>query len=429
VDGEEYAGTPFPYLAANVVDTSSGEPILPPYWIKDYDGVKVGFIGLATRDVPSVVVQSGIKGLEFRDEVATIDKYARELSAKGVRAIVTLIHEGGEKTSPAYDADCDAQGPGTGVVGPIKAIAERASSAVDLIVTGHSHEAYVCSIPDPKGKPRLITQAASFGRTFTDIRFQINPDTGDVVRKSVTAANKVVALDTPEDPAVKSLVDTWHERSAEIADAPVGYISDDIPGRGSKDPEKPLGDLIADTQAEATGATIAFLNPGGMRADLVHKAGGREGDGVVTYGESFQVQPFGNILVTMDLTGAQVLQVLREQYSGANAEFPRLLQLSDSLEYSVDESKKDSERILDDSVRIGGAPLDPSAVYRVAANTFLADGGNGFPTFEDGTDRVNNGVDLDAFVAYLKAHSSAEEPLDPPKADRVTFVGGPRIGL
>ncbi|HEY1175983.1 MAG TPA: metallophosphoesterase, partial [Phytomonospora sp.] len=220
VDGEEYAGTPFPYLAANVVDTSSGEPILPPYWIKDYDGVRVGFIGLATRDVPSVVVQSGIKGLEFRDEVATIDKYARELSAKGVKAIVTLIHEGGEKTSPAYDADCDAQGPGTGVVGPIKAIAERASSAVDLIVTGHSHEAYVCSIPDPKGKPRLITQAASFGRTFTDIRFQINPDTGDVVRKSVTAANKVVALDTPEDPAVKSLVDTWHERSAEIADAP-----------------------------------------------------------------------------------------------------------------------------------------------------------------------------------------------------------------
>ncbi|GIG67024.1 bifunctional metallophosphatase/5'-nucleotidase [Phytomonospora endophytica] len=426
VDGEEYAGTPFPYLAANVVDTASGEPILPPYWIKDYDGVEVGFIGLVTRDVPSVVVQSGIAGLEFRDEVATIDRYAKELSRKGVKAIVTLIHEGGEKTSPAYDFDCDAQGPGTGVVGPIKAIAERASSAVDLIVTGHSHEAYVCSIPDPKGKPRLITQAASFGRTFTDIRFQINPDTGDVVRKSVTAANRIVALDTPEDPAIKSLVDTWHARSAEIADAPVGYISGDIPGRGSKDPEKPLGDLISDTQAEATGAQIAFLNPGGMRADLVYEAGGREGDGVVTYGESFQVQPFGNILVTMDLTGAQVLQVLREQYSGANAEFPRLLQLSGSLEYSVDESRKDSERILAETVRIDGAALDPSAVYRVAANTFLADGGNDFPTFKEGTDRVNNGVDLDAFVSYLKAHSSAKKPFAPPKADRVTFLGQPQ---
>ena len=425
VDGEDYAGTPFPYLAANVVDTATGEPILPPYWVKDYDGVKVGFIGLATRSVPSVVVQSGITGLEFRDEVATINKYAKELSRKGVKAIVTIIHEGGEKTAPEYDFDCDAQGPGLGLVGPIKAIAENASSAVDLIVTGHSHEAFVCTIPDPKGKPRLVTQAASFGRTFTDIRFQVNPDTGDVIRKSVTANNKVVALDTPEDPAIKSLVDTWRARSAEIADAPVGYITGDIPGRGSPAPEKPLGDLITDTQAEATGARIAFLNPGGMRADLVHKAGGDEGDGVVTYGESFQVQPFGNLLVTMDLTGAQVLQVLREQYSGENGEFPRLLQNSAALEYSVDESKEDGERVLAETVRIDGAALDPAAVYRVAANNFLADGGNGFHTFEQGVDRVNNGVDLDAFVAYMKAHTSAEKPLDPPKADRVTFVGQP----
>ncbi|GHJ47393.1 5'-nucleotidase [Catellatospora sp. TT07R-123] len=426
--GVRYPGAAYPILAANVVDTATGKPILAPYWVKKYQGFKVGFIGVVTHTVPSLVVQAGIQGLEFRDEVATINKYAKELGGKGVNAIVVLIHEGGLTSERAYDFDCDAAGPGTGLTGAIKTIAQQATAAVDLIVSAHSHEAYVCDIPDPKGHRRLVTQAASFGRTFTDIRFAINPATRDIARASVQAANHVVTLDTPEDPAVRQVVETWRARSAEKANQPVGYIAGNLPGRGATTLETPLGDVIADSQAEgsaAAGSQLAFLNPGGMRADLVYAATGSEGDGVVTYGEAFQVQPFDNILVTMDLTGQQLLAVLREQFSGDNTASPRLLQLSDGLRYTVDLARAGADRVLADTVRVAGAPLDPAAVYRVTANTFLAEGGNGFTTFRDGTNRVNGSVDLAAFVAYMQAHTAPANPLPVPAANRVTILPAP----
>lgn len=416
-----YDGADYPVLAANVTRDGAAQPILPPYWITRLpNGEQIGFIGLTTRDTPSAVSVAGTRGLTFADEKPVIDRYADELDKRGVKAIVALVHEGGQRTGAAYDAAC---GPdGAQLSGRIKQIAERVSPKVDLILSGHSHEPYVCTVQDPAGNPRTVTQAASFGRTFTDVRFAIDPATDDVVRDSVTARNHLVPANTPKQAAVAQVIDTWRARSAAMASRPVGYISADLPGRGSSALETPLGDLIADTQVEATapaGAQLAFLNPGGMRADLVHRAQSGEGDGVVTYGEAFQVQPFDNFLVTMTLSGDQLLQVLREQFTGLNADEPRLLQPSDGLRYSVDLSRGGADRLLAGTVRVNGAPVRSDAGYRVTVNTFLADGGNGFTTFTQGTDRVTGTTDLDAFTAYLKAHSSPQAPLAPPAAHRV----------
>ncbi|GAA2612533.1 bifunctional metallophosphatase/5'-nucleotidase [Streptomyces axinellae] len=454
-----YDGADFPYLAANVLPrTDTGKsgagkaesakadprkapgakspsrraearkarkPILPPYWIKKLpSGERIGFIGLTTKDTPSAVSASMTRDLVFEDEVRTIDRYADELDRKGVKAVVALVHEGAEPPGKTYDADCDKDGPASGLNGRIKGIAAKASPKVDLFVTGHSHEAYVCTVEDPAGNPRLVTQAASFGRTFTDLRFDLDRSTGELVRSSASARNHIVPLDTPRQRKTDRIVEKWRQRSAELADKPVGHISDDIPGRGSDRPETPLGDLITDTQAEATraeGAQLALLNWGGMRSDLVYRTSGKEGDGVVTYGEAFRVQPFDNPLVTMTLTGKQLIEVLRQQFSGANAGYPQVLQLSDALRFDADMSREGADRLLADTVRVDGKPVDPSGSYRVTVNDFLAEGGNGFTVFKEGTHRESTTTDLAAFTDYLKTRSSAAKPIAPPKADRITW--------
>ncbi|AXK31756.1 bifunctional metallophosphatase/5'-nucleotidase [Streptomyces armeniacus] len=422
---QPYDGADFPYLAANVTREGGKEPILPPYWIKRLpNGERVGFIGLTTQHTPSAVSAAGVRGLEFADERRTIDRYAEELDGKGVKAIVAMVHEGGTRAGKAYDADCDAAGPASALSGPIKQIGQRVSPKVDVILSGHSHEPYTCTVDDPAGNPRPVTQAASFGRAFTDLRFVLDPETRDVVRSSVTARNHLVPTATPRQQAVNEVVERWRARSAELSDEAVGHIEADLPGRGSKEPETPLGDLITDTQVEATngaGAQLAFLNTGGMRADLTYKAQGKEGDGVVTYGEAFQVQPFDNLLVTMTLTGDQLVQVLREQFSGENAAEPIFLQLSSALRYSADMSRQGAERLLEDTVRVNGKPVTATERYRVTVNSFLADGGNGFATFKKGTDRETGTTDLSAFTEYLRKHTSKDNPLAAPKAERITF--------
>lgn len=440
-----YDGTDFPYLAANVLPKSGkaanksgkrsagttakagkrAKPILPPYWVKKLPtGERVGFIGLTTKDTPDAVSASMTKNLVFEDEVATIDRYARELDRKGVKTLVALVHEGAQPKGKTYDADCDKDGPASGIDGRIKGIASKASAKVDLFVSGHSHEPYVCTVNDPAGQPRLVTQAASFGRTYTDLRFDIDRASGDLVRSSASARNHIVGRDTPAHPAVSKTVEKWRDRSAQLANEPVGHISADIPGRGSEKPETPLGDLLTDTQVEATraeGADLALLNWGGMRSDLVHRASGNEGDGVVTYGEAFQVQPFDNPLVTMTLTGRQLMDVLRQQFSGANEGYPQVLQVSSALRFDVDMSRQGAERLRADSVRVDGKPVDASGSYRVTVNDFLSQGGNGFTVLKDGTERESAATDLAAFTEYLKRHSSPGKPIDPPAADRITF--------
>ncbi|MFJ5038440.1 bifunctional metallophosphatase/5'-nucleotidase [Streptomyces parvulus] len=421
---KRFKGADFPYLAANVLDEKTRKPILKPYWVWKKNGVKVGFIGVTLEGTPNIVSAEGVKGLSFKDEVETINKYAKELQRQGVNSIVALIHEGGFPASTSYNYDCDAPGAGDGVSGPIVDIAKNITPQVDALVTGHTHNAYVCTIPDPAGKPRMVTSAASFGRLYTDTTLTYDRRTGDIARTSVKSANHVVTRDVPKAPDMTRLIDKWGTLAAPIGNRAVGHISADISRDGT---ESPLGDLIADAQL-AYGRTqdpetdLALMNPGGIRAPLTYAASGAEGDGVVTYAEGFTVQPFANTVNLKDYTGAQLVQVLKEQVSGPNEAAPKILQVSSGLTYTLDLTKTGADRVVADSVRLNGAPLDPSATYRVASNSFLAGGGDGFPTLNQGANELVGADDLAALEQYLTANSSATDPIEPPAADRITVV-------
>ncbi|MER7515260.1 bifunctional metallophosphatase/5'-nucleotidase [Streptomyces sp. NPDC126499] len=425
---EPFGGADFPYLAANVTDEKTGKPLLDPTFVWEKDGVRIGFIGVTLEGTPNIVTAEGVKGLKFGDEVETINKYAKILERKGVKSIVALIHEGGAPASDAYNYDCDSPGPGDGISGPIVDIAKNVSPQVDAMITGHTHQAYACTIADPAGNPRLVTSASSIGKLYTDTTLTYDRRTKDIVRTAVDSANHVVTRDVPKATDMSDLIRDWNELAAPIANRPQGYIAADINGRGSTAYEKPLGDVIADAQLEGLapadkgGAQIALMNPGGIRSDLVYKASGAEGDGVVTYRETFTVQPFTNMMHVVDLTGANLISALKQQVSGSNLKSPKILQVSKGFTYTLDLTKTGADRVVDGTIKLNGEPIDPAKTYRVAMNEFLAGGGDGFPALATGTNKLVGPSDLDVFNAYLAAHSSAAAPLPVPAADRITIV-------
>ncbi|CAL9473234.1 Cell wall protein [Streptomyces sp. enrichment culture] len=429
--GKEFTGSEFPYLAANVTDEKTKRPMMSPTFVWKKGDVKIGFIGVTLEGTPDVVTAEGVKGLKFNDEVETINKYAAELNKQGVKSIVALIHEGGLPASGAYNYDCNVPGAGAGISGAIVDIAKNVDAKVDALVTGHTHQAYACNIPDPAGNPRTVTSAASLGRLFTETTLKYDLKTKDIVRTAVSSpapVNKVVTRDVAKAPDMTDLINRWQTLAAPIANRPMGYIAGDIPGRGLDAPEKPLGDLIADAQLEATaaadkgGAQLALMNPGGIRSDLAFKAAGQEGDGVVTYGESYTVQPFNNMLNVVDLTGAQLITALQQQVSGPlNGASPKILQVSKGFTYTLDMTKSGADRIVVDSVKLNGAPIDPAKTYRVVMNEFLAGGGDGFGVLKEHKNKLVGVSDLDAFNAYL-AKSTAASPIAPPAANRITVV-------
>ncbi|MGW1758179.1 bifunctional metallophosphatase/5'-nucleotidase [Streptomyces mirabilis] len=420
----KFRGADFPYLAANVTDEKTGKPILKPYWVWKKNGVKVGFIGVTLEGTPNIVSADGVKGLKFGDEVETINKYAKVLQRQGVKSIVALIHEGGAPASTAYNYDCDSPGAGDGISGPIVDIAKNVTPAVDALVTGHTHQAYACTIPDPSGKPRMVTSASSFGRLYTDTTLTYDRWTGDIARTAVKSANHVVTRDVAKAADMTSLISKWKTLSAPIASRPIGFIAGEIGNAGN---ESPLGDMIADAQlayAKSVDpeADLAVMNPGGIRAGLTYAASGSEGDGVVTYGEAYTVQPFANTVNLVNLTGAQVITALQQQVSGANEAAPKILQISKGLTYTLDLTKTGAARVVADSIKLNGAAIDPAATYRVAMNSFLAGGGDGFAELGKGADVVVGSDDLAAFESYLTANSSAAAPYPVPTADRITVV-------
>ncbi|RSS80102.1 bifunctional UDP-sugar hydrolase/5'-nucleotidase [Streptomyces sp. WAC06614] len=430
--GKTFEGASFKYLAANVTDDKTRRPLLSPTYVWKKGDVKIGFIGVTLEGTPDVVTAEGVKGLKFGDEVETINKYAKELQRQGVQSIVALIHEGGLPASGAYNFDCNVPGAGAGISGAIVDIAKNVDPAVDALVTGHTHQAYACNIPDPAGNPRTVTSAASIGKVYTDTTLTYDRATKDIVRtavKSPVTGNHVVRRDQPKAEDMTALIQRWNALAAPVAGRPQGYISADIPGRGSEAYEKPLGNVIADAQLEATaaadkgGAQLALMNPGGIRSDLAYKASGSEGDGVVTYGEAFTVQPFTNMLNVVDLTGAQLVTALQQQVSGpVNGANPKILQISKSLSYTLDMTKTGADRVVTDSIRLNGEAIDPAKTYRVVMNEFLAGGGDGFTVLKEHKNKLVAKSDLDAFNAYLTAHSSPSAPLAPPATGRITVI-------
>jgi 2',3'-cyclic-nucleotide 2'-phosphodiesterase (5'-nucleotidase family) len=429
--GHPFEGADFRYLSANVVRASSGRTLFPPYWIKNFGhGIKIAFIGMTLKGTPDIVTKSGVAGLKFKDEVATANALVPQIKKQGVQSIVVLLHQGGfpdykagttnpvSATAP-YNFRCDAK-QGLSSDSAITSIAKRLKPAIDLIVTGHTHAPYVCNIPDPLGRPRMVTSASSFGRVFTDIRLTYNKATGNIVRPAVKATNRLVDRRVTPDPRLATLVSQFKALVAPIASRVIGKIAVRLPNTSSSAGERQLGDLIADAQAgdpsvAGQGAPdVAFTNPGGIRGSGLTSAGD------VTFGDAFTVQPFNNFVVSMSMTGQQIIDLLNQQWSGGNAGTNRqILQVSDGFSYRW--QKAAPGPVLDESsVKIKGAPLVKTQTYRVVANNFLSDGGDGFAGFASATNKVVGGLDIDAFADYLEAFTAAHGPWAPPTTPRIT---------
>ncbi len=415
-DGE-FGGADFDMLAANVVETSTGKTILPAYTVKKFNGAKIGFIGMTLEGTPSIVTASGVAGLTFKDEAETANALVPELKAQGVNAIIVLLHEGAAPTQGGKSFDWACQNGGS-ISGALVDINAHLDPAIDMVVSGHTHQPYVCTLPDPAGTPRLVTSASSFGRLYTDTTVTYDRRTSDIVRPTMAdSTNNIVDRTVPKDPAQSALIAKYKTLVASIANKVLGQVAGTSVSRTANAAgESPLGDLIADAQladpstipSGGTAPVISFMNAGGIRADLVENAAGD-----VTYEAAFTVQPFNNYLVSMDLTGQQIIDVLNQQFinsSGAPAR-PYVLATSAGLTYTHNRSTVSN-------VLLNGAPLDPSAKYRIVTNNFLSDGGDGFPAFRNGTGKYFGGLDIDAFANYLAAHS----PYNPPPLNRVTYT-------
>lgn len=423
---QPYPGANFQWLAANVVDRRGRTP-LPPYWIKSIEGVKVAFIGMTLEDTSALVAASGIAGYRFLDEAETANRLVPRLQRGGVKAIIVLLHEGGIP-SPLAINGCE------GISGPIVAINAALSAEIDAIVTGHTHQPYNCQLPDPKGELRPVTSAYSFGRVVSELNLVLDKRTRDVRRDLSTAVNHpVVQGELIPDPAITAVIAKWEPLAAAAGNTPVGTITADIvrggdPTGSDRGVESPAGNLVADAQLWATsaaGAEIAFMNPGGLRSDLSFAASQTpsEGDGVVTFGEAFTFQPFGNTLQTFGMTGAQIVSVLEEQCQPAGSSRPFLhLGVSDGFTYELqktfDPATGDCTSVSISNVQLRGLSLDPTASYLVTVNNFLADGGDNFGSFAtvDPAARIDGGNDLDALVNYLGTFG----PVAPPSTDRVS---------
>jgi 5'-nucleotidase len=406
---EQFPGARFEFLAANVVNEATGQTLFPAYSVRDFDGVRMAFIGMTLEATGSMVNAEGVSGWKFRNEWRTANELVPRIRAQGIEAIVLLIHEGGFTTGDYNDCP--------GLSGPIVSILHRLDPAIDVVITGHTHRAYVCRLDG-----RLVTSAGALGRMFTEIDLTIDRGSGQVTR--AIARNRVVTHDLAPHPVVAALVDRArraavpHDRISGQLTAPatrIGQLARDILAGASG--ESALGRLVADAQLWATArpdgarAQIAFMNPGGLREDLAPGPGG-----AVRYSQLFAVHPFGNRLVTMTLSGAQIRELLEQQFRGySNAQpYERILQPSRGLSYTWSAQAPPGRRVQD--MRLNGVALDPDRRYRVTVNSFLASGGDKFSVLLQGTERQVGMVDVDALEAYFRGAS----PVTPDPLPRIT---------
>ena len=379
-----FKGAGFQYLAASTVVQSTGRTLLPAYHVKRFQGLPVAFIGLTLAGTPGIVVPAGVAGLSFRDEAETVNELVPVLRRQGIEAIVVLIHEGGW--------------PGGGhnecpdISGPIVDIVKRLDKAVDLVISGHTHRAYNCRIDG-----RLVTSADKYGTLVTAIDLVLDPQTGDVT--SAVADNVIVLPSFARDPRQTQLIEMYERLAAPLARRVVGRLGADLPRDADPAGASVLGQVVADAQLAATqdaGAQIAFMNPGGIRAALPRPA-----DGQLRYEDLFSVQPFYNNLVTLTLSGAQVLDLLEQQWQQPR---PRILQVSRGFSYAWDATRPVGQRVVPGSVRLHGRPLDAVAEVRVTVNSFLAAGGDGFSVLEAGRQPRTGIMDVDALELFVKAN-------------------------
>jgi 5'-nucleotidase len=394
---EPFAGARFRYLAANVVDAATGKTLFAPYFIKRFDGVPIAFIGAVVRDTPELVGGSTVAELRFRDEAESVNELVPGLKRQGVEAIVLLIHEGGATRTWYTDPACPDFG------GQIVEILKRLDPAVRVVVSGHTHRAYICRVGG-----RLVTQAGSYGRFVTEIDLTLDRRSGEIV----AASARLHTVDTTRlarDPALTPIVERARAATARISERRVAALGIALTRDASAAGETALGDVIADAllgavaPAHKGGAQIAMMNPGGIRADLIPRGG------AVTYGDLYNVLPFRNTIVVMELSGEEVRQLLEQQWSATRDEV-NIMQVSRGFSYSWDGSKPVGSRIVPGSIRLDGMPLQPGGSYRLAVNNFTADGGDGLTVLKTIAKRIQGPVVLDAVADYLSARSDLREP-------------------
>jgi 5'-nucleotidase len=414
LDGDDFAGADFQFLAANVAWASTGKTIFPAYKIRSFAGKRMAFIGMTLEGTPSIVTPAAVASLDFLDEVETVNALVPQLQAKGVQAIVVLLHEGGSTTAPINESTINSC---NGANGPAVDITNALHDEVDIVITGHTNWAVNCRFGN-----KIMTGARNIGRLVTDIDVVLDGTTGEVDMAATTVNNRIVTRTVAPNPAQTALIAKYDALVAPLRDRVIGEITADITRTANAAGESALGDVIADAQLDATDdpgfgdAVIAFMNAGGIRNDLIFsQSSGGEAAGEVTYGEAFNVQPFGNSLVTMTLSGATIEQVLERQFKNGIG----ILQVSNGFTYTYDLTRAVNDRIDPATVKLNGVTLNPAASYRVTVNNFLADGGDNYVELREGTNRLGGDVDLDAFEKYLRAHS----PVAPGPQNRITKAG------
>ncbi|GAB6274599.1 MAG: hypothetical protein STSR0004_14620 [Peptococcaceae bacterium] len=363
------------YLCANVLDRQTQKPIFSPFAISMVKGVPVGFIGAVLKDTPTIVPPSGVASLDFLEEAPAVNKYVYELKNQGVESIIVLLHQGGKG---------DRQGGP--VSGEVVKIIEALDDEVDVVVNGHSHQGYWGTVGG-----KLVTQTYANGTAFADIDLVIDPGTKDVIAKSARIVDTWHEGAPSADQAVADLVSYYQQLTAPIVNQVIATAAYDLSREQNAAGESALGNLIADAQCWKMGTELAFMNPGGIRANL--------GAGEVTWGELYTVQPFNNNLVKMKLTGSQIDTLLEQQWK--DQPYPRILQIS-GLSYTWDPKKPVGERVSPADVFVRGQPLELNKAYTVTVNSFLAEGGDKFSVLKEGTEREMGPADLDALIEYLQ---------------------------
>jgi 5'-nucleotidase len=422
-----FPGADFQYLSANVVVDATGKTLFPAFGTKTFEAdhggreLKVGFIGEVLEDTPTIVTPTGVAGLTFQDEADAANRAVKQLKRNGVETSVLVVHQGGFQSGAAALNGCQGNLAGS----PIADIASRLDPTIKVIISGHTHAEYRCTIK-AGGVTRLITSASSFGRVLSDLTLTLDDRSGELLHAS--ADNIVVenALNAPgpgvtrvpdpskEDPQVQEVVNQYVTAAAPLANRVIGSIQGDLTRAGSPRGESTLGDVIADAQFAATqpanlgGAQLAFMNPGGIRADLIaSQISGGEAVGQVTYGEAFTVQPFGNSLVTKTMTGDMLRRLLEQQFPGCGGQTTtRILQISSTFRYEQDPAATTCQAHIG-RMFVGGTEVAPGDSFRVTMNNFLATGGDGFTVFNQGTEPLGGAQDIDALVAAFEAAGTA----------------------
>ena len=444
-----FEGAKFKWLSANVVQTSTGKPLLPAYGIKTFNNVKVAFIGMTLKDTPTIVTPTGVAGLEFKAEADTVNALIPELRAQGIESIVVLVHQGGGQTGTAGDINgCVGDLAGSAIAGIVKQL----DNAVDAVISGHTHQAYNCKLPNAAGRNVLVTSANTQGRILTDMDLTIDPATKDVT--TAVATNRLVVRNNPSilaNTTLTNIVAGYSTLVAPTGNVVLGAVSADLKN-GTSDAacNRPAGNLIADAQLAATqptsfgAAVAAFQNGGGVRDPgfLFASSAAGEGDGNVTYKEAFTVQPFGNSLVTLSLNTQDIKDFLEEQFAGCLGQAvdrTRIAIPSAGFKYTWDGSKACGARISSVTISSGtstavvtetlvtsaGVVQNPTKTYRITVNNFMADGGDGYTTLKKGTNRLGGAQDVDALTAYLAGFKAPKPPFQP--NSNPLDAGTPRI--